>query len=531
VLDLFVQKKLLYILIGLMSLSLAGIIAVQIYWIVDSINGRNEQFSFAVNESLLNVVSEIENQEIEYYYRAVDRAIDSLDMEPDSKNMSSLLLKLRDANLDESITYSSNTTGESYKLNSQILDIEMDSLTFTKLINRRVKTISTSRSLDGSPINLEESYEKINKLNELEKKMFMESMSGIFSSLPLTQRVTNEQVVELLKKELEQRQINSTFEYAIHQDNFPTRIQSSNFNFDTDAIWSKSLFKTDNPQDQSYDLYINLPGRKKFILSSVWGMAVLSLVFTLVIVIAYSSAISQLFKQRQISQIKTDFINNMTHEFKTPIATINLALDSLKHPKISSNPDKVSDYLRMIREENKRMHSQVENVLRISKLEKNDLGIQKDQTDLNEILEDSISHITLILEERGGSLHCHFDALRTSVLANESHLGNVFVNVLENAIKYTDESKAPVIDVYTENVRDKIVIKIKDQGIGMSKTAQRKAFQKFFREHTGDIHNVKGHGLGLAYAKRILDDHQGDIFVESEKDHGSTFIINLPLIT
>ncbi|MEP5131742.1 sensor histidine kinase, partial [Nonlabens ulvanivorans] len=245
----------------------------------------------------------------------------------------------------------------------------------------------------------------------------------------------------------------------------------------------------------------------------------------------YSSAISQLFQQRQISQIKTDFINNMTHEFKTPIATINLALDSLKHPKISSDPEKVANYLRMIREENKRMHSQVENVLRISKLEKNDLDIQKENLDLNDVLEDSISHIALILEQRGGSLHRHFGALRTTVLANESHLSNVFVNVLENAIKYTDESEAPVIDIYTENVRDKIVIKVRDQGIGMSKTAQRKVFQKFFREHTGNIHNVKGHGLGLAYAQRIVDDHHGDIYVESEKGQGSTFIINLPLIT
>ncbi|GAK75796.1 two-component system sensor histidine kinase [Nonlabens ulvanivorans] len=266
-------------------------------------------------------------------------------------------------------------------------------------------------------------------------------------------------------------------------------------------------------------------------MSSVLGMAGLSLVFTLIIVIAYSSAISQLFQQRQISQIKTDFINNMTHEFKTPIATINLALDSLKHPKISSDPEKVANYLRMIREENKRMHSQVENVLRISKLEKNDLDIQKENLDLNDVLEDSISHIALILEQRGGSLHRHFGALRTTVLANESHLSNVFVNVLENAIKYTDESEAPVIDIYTENVRDKIVIKVRDQGIGMSKTAQRKVFQKFFREHTGNIHNVKGHGLGLAYAQRIVDDHHGDIYVESEKGQGSTFIINLPLIT
>lgn len=530
-LDLCVQQRLLYTLIGLMSLSLAGIIAVQIYWIVDSINGREEQFSFAVKQSLVNVAKDLENEEIEYYYRAVNNAIDSLGITPDSVNMSTLLLRIRDVNVDESISYSNSVQGESYKLNAPFLDIEMDSLIFTKLLNRKVKTIKRASSIDGNSINSEESYERITQWDVLSKKMFMESIADQSATLPITQRITNDQVTELLKIELKKRQINSTFEYAVYQDGFPTRIQSANFDLETDANWSYPIFKTDNNDDLSYDLYINLPGRKQFILSSVLGMAGLSLVFTLVIVIAYSSAISQLFKQRQISQIKTDFINNMTHEFKTPIATINLALDSLKYPKISSDPEKVANYLRMIREENKRMHSQVENVLRISKLEKNDLDIQKENLDLNDILEDSISHISLILEERGGSLHRHFGALRTTVLANESHLSNVFVNVLENAIKYTAETDAPVIDVYTENVRDKIVIKVRDQGIGMSKVAQRKIFQKFFREHTGDIHNVKGHGLGLAYAKRIVEDHHGEIYVESIKGQGSTFIINLPLIT
>lgn len=299
-----------------MSLSLAGIIAVQIYWIVDSINGRNEQFSFAVRQSLVNVAKEIEDQEIEYYYRAVNRAIDSLDIAPNSMNMSSLLMRIRDANVDESITYSNSIQGESYKLNAPILDIEMDSVMFTKLLNRRVKTIKRNSSLDGAPVNSEESYEKLNQWDILSKKMFMESIADQSASLPITQRVTNKQVEALLSKELKERQINSSFEFAIHQDDFPTRIQSANFDVDDYFTWGIPVFNSDSSNNQSYKLLINLPGRQKFILSSVLGMAGLSLIFTLIIVIAYSSAISQLFQQRQISQIKTDFINNMTHELK-----------------------------------------------------------------------------------------------------------------------------------------------------------------------------------------------------------------------
>ena len=266
----------------------------------------------------------------------------------------------------------------------------------------------------------------------------------------------------------------------------------------------------------------------KFVFSSILGITSLSLLFTLIIVLTYSSALNQLIKQKQISEIKTDFINNMTHEFKTPIATINLALDAIKNPKIINDQEKVMRYLKMIKDENKRMHAQVENVLRISRLEKNELDISKEPRDVNEIIEVAIDHVGLIVEDRDGQINVHFNANRTTILLNETHYTNVLVNILDNAIKYSPE--APIIDIYTENVKDSILIKIKDQGSGMNKLAQKRVFEKFYREHTGDLHNVKGHGLGLAYVKQIVEDHNGEIFVESEKGKGSTFTIKMPLI-
>jgi len=185
--------------------------------------------------------------------------------------------------------------------------------------------------------------------------------------------------------------------------------------------------------------------------------------------------------------------------------------------------------LRMIRDENKRMHAQVENVLRISKLEKNELNISKERLKLHNLIEDAIAHVELIIEDRKGYVKTHFDAVKSSVLANETHFTNVIVNILDNAVKYSDET--PKIDVYTENIGNHIILKISDQGNGMSKQAVKRVFEKFYREHTGNVHNVKGHGLGLAYVKRIVEDHQGHISVESEKGKGSTFIIRLPLIS
>lgn len=258
-------------------------------------------------------------------------------------------------------------------------------------------------------------------------------------------------------------------------------------------------------------------------------ITLLSLVFTMIIIIGYMSAVYQLIQQRKISQMKSDFINNMTHEFKTPIATINLALDAIKNPKIFNNKAKVWDYISMIKEENKRMNAQVENVLRISKLQKKQLIITKDRLQLHELIEDAITHVELIVKNRAGYIKTNFKATKASILANDSYFTNVIVNILDNAIKYSEGP--PKIDIITENHGNSILMSIKDQGVGIGKVAQKRVFEEFYREHTGNVHNVKGHGLGLANVKRIVENHQGIIFIESEKGKGSTFTIKLPLIT
>ena len=258
-------------------------------------------------------------------------------------------------------------------------------------------------------------------------------------------------------------------------------------------------------------------------------ITLLSLVFTMIIIIGYMSAVYQLIQQRKISQMKSDFINNMTHEFKTPIATINLALDAIKNPKIFNNKAKVRDYISMIKEENKRMNAQVENVLRISKLQKKQLIISKDRLQLHELIEDAITHVELIVKNRAGYIKTNYKATTASILANDSYFTNVIVNILDNAIKYSEGP--PKIDITTENHGNSILMSIKDQGVGIGKVAQKRVFEEFYREHTGNVHNVKGHGLGLANVKRIVENHQGIIFIESEKGKGSTFTIKLPLIT
>ena len=428
---------------------------------------------------------------------------------------------------NETYIFSDGILEEDYKLSTGILDSESDSIAFTKITNKKTTT-RIVRGLDGSTAPLQTKIESFSRLKDYERKQFETFFRNISAKIPLHKRVSKEEIQRLMEKELGERGLNTPFEFAVYSKNLATKIRTRNFELNHKTTYGIPLFVNED-LDTRYELYVDFSEKGKEVLSTILGMAILSLVFTSVIVLAYASALSQLFKQRQISQIKSDFINNMTHEFKTPIATINLALDALKNPKVADNKDFLTRYLKMIRDENRRMHAQVENVLRISKLEKKQLDLPKERVKLHEIVEDAISHVSLIVEDRGGYIKTHFGALKSSVLASESHLTNVVVNVLDNAIKYSEDS--PKIDIYTENVKDTIILKVRDQGIGMGKSVQKRIFEKFYREHTGDIHNVKGHGLGLAYVKRILDDHHGEIFVESEKGKGSTFIIKLHLIS
>jgi two-component system phosphate regulon sensor histidine kinase PhoR len=227
--------------------------------------------------------------------------------------------------------------------------------------------------------------------------------------------------------------------------------------------------------------------------------------------------------------MKTDFINNMTHEFKTPIATINLIVDAMKSPQVIKDENQIKAYLGMLKQENKRMLNQVESVLSLSVLDRIDSKIEKHPVDIHEILEVAIQHVSLLIQDKGGYLKKDFRAEHTQILGDETLLTNVFVNILDNAIKYSKEQ--PEIEVVTYNdKKGNLVIEISDKGIGMSKSVQKKIFDKFYRETTGNIHNVKGHGLGLAYVQKVVQSLNGKISVKSIKDEGSTFILRFPAL-
>lgn len=241
----------------------------------------------------------------------------------------------------------------------------------------------------------------------------------------------------------------------------------------------------------------------------------------------YIISISYMMKQKKIADIKTDFINNMSHEFKTPLATISVATDSLANDKIATNPDKVRYYATLIKQENLRMKKQVENVLNMSKLERNEVQLHLKETNVRDLIKSVSESVGLIVAQRNGSLTQDFNTEKYIFKVDEFHLSNVLVNLLDNANKYSPE--APEIKVKTKNEGQFYVIEISDKGMGMETQNKLKIFEKFFREETGNIHNVKGQGLGLSYVKKIIELHKGQIIVESIKGKGSTFIVKIPM--
>jgi len=514
-----------------MSIALIGIITVQIFWINNSIEIGEKQFSSNVKSALIDVSQHIQEREFRDYDKKFRPMLSQLHKSK-SKGLKEFFYRSIDTVNNEIFTYKQSLLETNFEspINFFKNDSSSSNINYKTYFAKKEKEIS-SLKINGSSdlIDLKPTFRevKIGEMSNLEKLEFENVYKEIAPRKPIYKRVSNTEIQLNIANELNNRGIETPFQYAVYDGDYPTKVKSEKFKKEKGNSYAVPLFVKDDGNNK-YALYVNFPEKKDYILSNIKKILILASMFILFIILAFASAIYQLIRQKQISEIKTDFINNMTHEFKTPIATINLALDAIKNPKVINNKDQIFRYIKMIREENKRMHAQVENVLRISKLEKNQLDISKDVIDINDIIDDAISHVDLIVKDNGGYINVHYKAAQTEVLANEMHLTNVIINMLDNAIKYSNG--APKITISTENSPKNLIIKIADKGIGMNKNVQKNIFKKFYREETGNIHNVKGHGLGLAYVKKIVEIHQGEIYVESEKGKGSIFYIKLPLI-
>ena len=282
----------------------------------------------------------------------------------------------------------------------------------------------------------------------------------------------------------------------------------------------------DNLIRQDMNLAVVFPDRNNYVLGSMTGILSSSLVFSLIILATFAFSLYFILNQKKMSEMKNDFINNMTHEFKTPIATISLAADTIVNPKIINDEYKIRQFVGMIKKENSRMNKKVETILQIASLDNREIEFRFEDVSLNHIIAKAVDSMEILVTERGGTIKAKLEAGNPYVYGDADHLYNLVNNLLDNAIKYSPEK--PEVTITTSNNGSGVVVVVEDKGIGMSKSVQNKIFERFYRQTTGNVHNVKGFGLGLNYVCSIVDAHRGTITVASEPGNGSRFEVYIP---
>jgi two-component system, OmpR family, phosphate regulon sensor histidine kinase PhoR len=329
----------------------------------------------------------------------------------------------------------------------------------------------------------------------------------------------------LLRSEFEKRNIKVDFEYGVYDCTSEKMRYGDYVPLQTakEKVTSKKL-----PAWNHYAYYfgVQFPNREAQLINQM-GIWSFSSVVLLVVIVFFGYTLFVILKQKRLSEIQKDFINNMTHEFKTPISTIAVSTEVLKDPNIIYQPERLLNYTTIIEKENTRLKQQVERVLQMARLDKENIGLKKEIVDVHQIIQDAIRNTSGSLQEKRGSISCDLKATQHTLEADKLHLTNVLYNLIDNAIKYC--KTAPEILLCTSDAHKHLVLEIQDNGIGISRDDQKRVFQKFYRVPTGNVHDVKGFGIGLNYVKSIIEAHKGNVKLESELGNGSVFRICLPL--
>ncbi len=328
----------------------------------------------------------------------------------------------------------------------------------------------------------------------------------------------------LLTNEFEKRSIDADFEYGVYDCSSERMVYGNYVPLKTakEKKTSKNLPRWAN---QGYYFGVQFPNRAAHIINQM-GIWSFSSIVLLLVITFFSYSLFVILKQKRLSEIQKDFINNMTHEFKTPIATIAVSAEVLKDPNIVHQPERLLNYANIIEKENIRLKQQVERVLQMARLDKDAVGLKKEVVNVHHLIQDSIRHHAMTLQDMKGDVQCELKASLVNIEADKFHLTSVFNNLLDNAVKYCNT--IPKIIIRTLNHHKGLYIEIIDNGIGISPDNQKRIFQKFYRVPTGNVHDVKGFGLGLSYAKTIVEAHGGEISVNSELGQGCTFRIYIP---
>lgn len=502
------KKSTIWILTIVMAFSFIGLLYVQIMYMENIVKMRNEQFSEIVKRSLYGVSTSLEQDETKHFLEEDFNEADNGFYNHSSSGKNEF---------EYSITSPDGTSDYKIQGNWETIKVEPKNETNLEDINDRYK--SMQETLKGQYL-----YQK-GLLNEVILNILSKS-----SNRPISERADSAVVNEYLKDELSNNGLNLDFEFAVVDRSGNDIYKTSGFYTDEiTAVYSQVLFPNDPVNKMTY-LKVFFPKKSDYIFSSIRFM-IPSFAFTFILLVVFLFTIIIAFRQKKLSEMKNDFINNMTHEFKTPISTISLAAQMLNDDSVRKSPTMLQHISGVINDETKRLRFQVEKVLQMSLLDRQNATLKLQELDVNATIANVEHTYKLKVEKFGGKISTALDAEDSIVNVDEMHFTNVIFNLLDNALKYRREDIPLELSISTRNIgEDKVEIIIADNGIGIKKEDQKKIFEKFFRVSTGNRHDVKGFGLGLAYVHKLITQFKGSIHVESELNTGSKFIIILPLI-
>ncbi len=522
-----------------MALALAGLVGLQVYWIRNAVSLREANFRRSVDEAMADVVYKLErletaNQIKERMYQRPEGSSFMNTMD----SITYLFLKELDSIPwahgvpDSNLNFSGTNVRIEITRNPEGDIVKKLDTTFTNqsagVKGRITSRVSVNPSVPRSAIeNLNEQF------NNLWQKSYM--ISDVFEDLfslghrkPIEHRLEKKYLDSLINTELELKGLDTDYQFAVYSSGRDKLVLKKN-------VESENILKQEGMTFKLYPseifmspdyLMIHFPNQRKFLFTQMSGMLLISLLLLVLIFLSFSFSVKTIIRQRKLSEAKNDFINNMTHEFKTPISTVSLACEALSDQDIKKSEELYSSYINVISEENKRLGALAEKILQTAIIEKGELKLKNDLVDIHQVIEEAMNINKMQVEIKDGVIEKDLKATQTSVEADHDHILNVLNNLLDNANKYTP--KKPHIVIATQNTLNEIVISVKDNGVGISKTDQKRIFEKLYRVHTGNLHDVKGFGLGLSYVKFIVEKHDGKISIESEPNKGSVFKIYLP---
>jgi len=515
-----------------MGISLLGIVAVQLYWFNNSVAVRNELFDRSVNEAMNKAVRRLQTGQDLKVIRDFATA-DSMKFDqqisltppppPPVPEMENLDVVVQRDTLHQIISVRTSKNPRTKQgTKSRIMT------TFFGKGKKSVRYLTEDKfgpsadsiyklELIASDANL---GKKISQLKNLTNQIKIE-----YNGWETGRHIDEVQLRRLLREELTDRAIPIDFAISVLGGDSTLEERRAS---DRLQKWYRVNLFPDDIFRKKLELAVLFPDRDQFIGRNTTLLLGLSVIFTLVIFLTFLLSIFLIIRQKKVSEMKSDFINNMTHEFKTPIATISIAADSIANEKVIGEEEKVRFFAGMIKKENRRMNEQVERILQIARLDRKEFEFNFQATDLHPLIAEAVNGFVLQVEQRGGRIETRFDAVNPVVTTDPVHFTNLVFNLLDNANKYTTDQ--PLIRISTGNSSGGVLLTVEDNGIGMTKAVQARIFDKFYRLHSGNIHTIKGFGLGLSYVKAILDANNGTIRVFSEPGKGSRFVVFIPFL-